>query len=259
VAGSFGDLVGSLAEYIGGTIGYAGGAILLVAIVVRPSLPGLVDGFFPRDERRTAAALFWPPLILPMVAAVVTWVRLLSLWSMASLNLLPVMMLGSPRVTVSREAALRIAGIVTALTVLIGAASPVVAYVILRQGVENDAIYARLVMRAAEREWHTVTDKPLKLIAGPFPLVTTAAFYGADNPSTFADFSPYLSPWADDARIARDGMAVMVATDNPWFDFTLKKIDGYPGARRSEVTLARHWLWFESAPKRFVLAIVPPR
>ena len=62
-----------------------------------------------------------------------------------------------------------------------------------------------------------MTDKPLKLIAGPFVLVSTAAFYGTDQPSTFADFSSYLSPWADDARIAREGMAVMVATDSPWF------------------------------------------
>jgi 4-amino-4-deoxy-L-arabinose transferase-like glycosyltransferase len=259
VAASLGDLVGSLAEYVGGTIGYAGGAILLVAIVVRPSLPGLVDGFFPRDERRTAAALFWPPLILPMLAAVVTWVRLLSLWSMSSLNLLPVMMLGSPRVAVSRDAALRVAAMVTAITVLIAAASPVIAYAILKQGVENDAAYARLAMQAAEREWRGVTDKPLTLIAGPFVLVSSAAFYGTDKPSTYADFSPYLSPWVDDARIARDGMIVMVATDNPWFDFTVQHIDAYPSARRSEVTLTRRWLWFDSAPKRFVLAIVPPR
>ena len=259
VAESLGDLIGSLGEYLGGSVGYAAGAILLVAIVVRPSIRAIADGFFPRDERRTAAVLFWPPVILPMLAAVVTWVRLLSLWSMSSFNLLPVMMLGSSRVSVSREAALRIARVVTAITVLICAASPVVAYAILRQGVENDAAYARLAMQAAEREWRGVTDKPLKLIAGPFVLVSTAAFYGADKPSTFADFSPYLSPWIDEARIARDGMAIMVATDNPWFDFTLKKIDAIPTARRVEVTLARHWLWFESAPKRFVLAIVPPR
>ena len=259
VAESAGDLAASLGDYVGGSIGYAAGAILLVVICVRPPIRGVFDGFFPRDERRTAAALFWPPVILPLLAAVVTWVRLLSLWSMSSFNLLPVMLLGSSRVAVSRDAALRIAGTVTAITVLIAAASPVVAYAILRQGVENDAAYARLVMRTAEHEWHKATDKPLKLIAGPFVLVSTAAFYGADKPSTFADFSPYLSPWADEARIAREGMAVMVATDNPWFDFTLKKIDDYPGARRSEVTLARRWLWFESAPKRFVLAIVPPR
>ena len=57
--------------------------------------------------------------------------------------------------------------------------------------------------------------KPLKLIAGPFVLVSSAAFYGEDQPSTFAQFSHYLSPWADDARIARDGMAIMCEADDP--------------------------------------------
>ena len=60
-----------------------------------------------------------------------------------------------------------------------------------------------------------MTDKPLKLIAGPFVLVSSAAFYGTDRPSTYADFSHYLSPWADDARIAREGVAVMVAAGQP--------------------------------------------
>jgi hypothetical protein len=33
---------------------------------------------------------------------------------------------------------------------------------------------------------------------------------------------------------------------------------GVPGVRRTEVALTRRWLWFENAPKRFVIATVPP-
>ena len=79
-------------------------------------------------------------------------------------DLLPVMLLGSPLVTVPRSTVLRIAGIVTVLTLLIVAASPLVAFALLKSGVENDAAYARLLMEATEREWHKDTDKPLKLI-----------------------------------------------------------------------------------------------
>ena len=32
-----------------------------------------------------------------------------------------------------------------------------------------------------------------------------------------------------------------------------------PVARRTEVTLVRRWLGFESAPRKFIIAIVPPR
>ena len=178
---------------------------------------------------------------------------------MPALNLLPVMALASPRVTVPRVAVQRIAAVMTVLTLLIVAAAPVVAFVILKRGVENDAAYARLVMQAAEREWRAVTDKPLTLIAGPFILVSSAAFYGTDRPSTYADFSKYLSPWADDARIAREGVAVMVAPDSPYLHMTEQYLATVPVARRTEVTLVRRWLGFESAPRKFIIAIVPPR
>jgi len=146
-----------------------------------------------------------------------------------------------------------------AITVLIVVSSPVVAFIILKTGVENDAAYAKLAMFEAERQWHAVSDKPLTMIAGPFTLVSTAAFYGTDKPSTFADFSHYLSPWATPERIAQNGMVAMVSRDSPWFEFTMKQIDAYPDAQRHEVTLRRHWLWFENAPRRFVIAAVPPR
>jgi hypothetical protein len=89
--------------------------------------------------------------------------------------------------------------------------------------------------------------------------VSSASFYGADQPSTFADFSPYLSPWATPERVARDGMVVMVAHGSPWFDDTLRRLEAYPVARRREVTLTRRWLWFDNAPRRFIIATVLPQ
>ena len=211
------DLLRSFGNYAGGTVAYAGAALLLVLVFVRPTRAAIADSWFPRDDRRNATILFWTPLLLPVRARRSSRASvLLSLWNTPALNLLPVMALGSPRVVVPRVAVQRIAvGRRRRSRLLIVAASPVVAFVLLKHGVENDAAYARLVMQAAEREWRQVTDKPLKLIAGPFVLVSSAAFYGTDQPSTFADFSRYLSPWADDARIAREGLAVMVAVDSP--------------------------------------------
>jgi hypothetical protein len=259
IAQSAFDLFGSFASYAGGTIAYASAALLLMLIFIRPSRAAIADSWFPRDERRAATILFWTPLLLPFVPALIKGIILLSVWNIPALNLLPVMALASPRVIVPRVAVQRIASVVIVLMLLIVAASPVVAFVLLKQGVENNASYARLAMQAAEREWRAVTDKPLRLIGGPFVLVSSAAFYGSDQPSTYADFSRYLSPWADDARIARDGIAVMVAPDSPYLDMTEKYLATVPVARRTEVTLARRWLGFENAPKKFMIAIVPPR
>jgi hypothetical protein len=260
VAASFAETLDSLGDFVGGTAGYATIAIALVLFFVRPSLAALKDGLLPRDERRIAAVLFWTPLALPVVPALIKNIRLLSLWNTPALNLLPVMLLGSPLVTVPRVAVLRIASVVTVLTLFFVAASPFVAFALLKSGVENDAAYARLLMEATEREWRKDTGKPLKLIAGPFVLVSTAAFYGKDQPSTYAHFSSYLSPWVNDARIARDGMAIM-CTDVPlclqYMDEVAARYGG--ASHKAEVTLTRRWLGFESAPKRFHIAIVPPR
>jgi 4-amino-4-deoxy-L-arabinose transferase-like glycosyltransferase len=259
VAESFGDTLASAAESLGGTAGYAAAAVALVLFFLRPSQAALADGFAPRDERRVAAVLFWTPLLLPIVPALIKNIGLLSLWNTPALNLLPVMLLGSPGLVVPRVAVLRIASVVTALTLLFVAASPIVAFVLLKSGVENNAAYARLLMEAAEREWRATTAKPLRLIAGPFVLVSAAAFYGEDRPSTFAHFSKYLSPWVDDERIARDGMAILCDDVPLCLQFMEHVAAPFGGGRRAEVTLQRRWLGFASERKRFVIMIVPPK
>jgi 4-amino-4-deoxy-L-arabinose transferase-like glycosyltransferase len=259
VSVSLGDTLASMLEAFGGTAGYAVAAIALVLFFVRPSPAALADGIAPRDERRNAAILFWVPLLLPVVPALIKGINLLSLWNTPALNLLPVMLLGSALVIVPRVTVLRIAGVVTVLTILIVAASPLVAFALLKSGVENDAAYARLVMEATEREWHKNINKPLKLIAGPFALVSTAAFYGAARPSTYAHFSNYLSPWVDDARIARDGMAIMCEDTVLCLHFMEEVAARYGGGRRADVTVQRHWLGFAGPPARFAITIVPPR
>src|SRR5207253_2612919 len=81
IATSFGDTLGSMAEAFGGTLAYAAAAIALVLFFVRPKPAALADGFFPRDERRTATILFWIPLLLPIVPALIKNINLLSLWN----------------------------------------------------------------------------------------------------------------------------------------------------------------------------------
>jgi 4-amino-4-deoxy-L-arabinose transferase-like glycosyltransferase len=258
IAASFGDTLGSMAEYLGGTLAYAAGAIALVLVFARPQPAALAQGFLPRDDRRLAAILFWTPLLLPLVAALITGTSLLSLWSTPALNLLPVMLLGA-RLALPRVAVLRIATVITLVTLLIVAVSPLVAFVLLKSGVENNAAYARLLMEATEREWHKRIDKPLKLIAGPFPLVSSAAFYGKDQPSTYAHFSKYLSPWVNDERIRRGGMAIMCEDTPLCLQFMEHVAAPFGGGRRADATLTRRWLGFESEPKHFVILIVPPK
>lgn len=254
------DFARSLNEYSLGTIGYVAPAILLVAVFVRPSVKAVRDSWFVMEaSRRPVTLLFWTPLLLPIAVAVARHTTLLSVWNEPSVVLLPVMMLASPLVDVSRPAAARIAACAIAYTLLALIASPLVAFVKLERGVENNAAYTKLLAAATERQWRDTSDKPLSLVGGRFLLANPVAFYMPDKPSSFSDFYDYLSPWATPERIAR-GMAIVCEPND---DFCLGAANGYlaanPGGRRSDVTLTRHWLGFAGQPKRFVIATVPPR
>ena len=198
-------------------------------------------------------------MLLPIPAAALSKSVLLSLWNFPALNLLPVMMLASPLVVVTRDALVRAAMVAIAFTSLALLASPIVAAAKLEWGVENSAAYGRLVAAEMEREWRQVTDKPLRLLAGPYPVANTAAFYIGDRPSTYADFSSYLSPWVDARRIVRQGIAIACPIEDPRCLRALDRIviQGQPG-RRQEVELRRRWLGFAGPPQRFVIAVVPP-
>jgi 4-amino-4-deoxy-L-arabinose transferase-like glycosyltransferase len=255
------DFFRSLSEYSFGTIGYAAPAVVLVALLIHPSGKAVRDSWFVMaPARRAATFLFWTPLLLPIAVAVVKHTNLLSTWSEPSLNLLPVMMLASPLVVVPRLALTRIAACAAAYTMIALVASPLVALIRLEYGVENDAAYSKLVAATAERQWRDTARTPLGLVAGPFALANAAAFYMADRPSSYADFSAYLSPWATPERIARQGMAIVCAADDGWCLGKLTELfAANPAGRRAEVTLTPHWLGLAGAPKRFVIATVPPR
>ncbi len=257
---SLAEALGSLAEYTFGTLGYAGLAIILVLVVVRPSWRALRDGMVPSgNERRMAAIAFWAPLIVPVLIAFVTHTNLLSLWNTPSLNLLPVILLGSPLVLVSREQVTRIAAVAVALALAALVVSPLVALAQFRLGVENDAAYTSDVAAALEREWKRATAQPLRLVGGPFELVNSVVMYVPERPSTYSDFSSYLSPWVTQERIAREGIALVCPSDyGGCIDRLDKRAAGHGGGRRSEVELTPHWLGIAGAPLRFTLAIIPP-
>ena len=53
--------------------------------------------------------------------------------------------------------------------------APGIAFLRLKYGGENQAAYARLAGELLSQEWRKATDRPLRLMAGPFGLISTAA------------------------------------------------------------------------------------
>lgn len=255
------DFIRSFTEYCLGTIGYSAWAFVFVALLIHPSNEAVRDSWLAIEPaRRPATLLFWTPLVLPVVVALAAHIALLSLWNAPALNLLPVMMLASPLVIVSRIAVMRLVAIITVLTLIAVVGSPLSAFTRFEQADDHDIAYPRLAAAAIESQWRETTDAPLRLVAGPFTLVSSAAFYMADQPSTFSNFSSYLSPWVTPPRIARQGIAIICPADQTWCLDQMNALTAAgPSGRRSEVTLTPLWLGFPGDPKRFVIATVPPR
>ena len=99
-------------------------------------------------ERRLVVLAFALPLALPLLLAVAAREQVVSLWSIGSMTLLPVVLLSSPAVTLPSIAVRRIVGIALAFPLIALAASPLIAYTIHRDGVPNYATHYSGLARA---------------------------------------------------------------------------------------------------------------
>ena len=161
------------------------------------------------------------------------------------------MLLGSPLVIVPRVAVLRIATWSTALTLLIVAASPFVAFALLKRGVENNAAYARLLMAGAEREWR---DDDRQAAQADRRAVRAGQHGGVLRQGPAVDLCAFLEislalGRRRAHRARRHGDHVRRTCRCAFTSWSKSRRRSAVG-RRADVTLTRRWLGFESAPRR---------
>jgi 4-amino-4-deoxy-L-arabinose transferase-like glycosyltransferase len=245
--------------YVLGALAY-GAPVVIAFALLRPSRVALCDTIWPATpERRLVVLAFALPLVLPAVAAVATKSAVVSLWAIGSMTLLPIVLMSSPRLDVPRPMARRIMAAAFALPLAAILASPIVATVLHRQGVPNRATHYRSLAGEVERLWGATTGRPLRLVSSYDNLVYGTVFYFTDRPSAFEINLPERTPWIDEARIAREGVAYYcpVAEERCMRALDVR-LAATPPARRAEVTIARTHLGAADRLERYVIAIVPP-
>ncbi len=258
--GTFGSALRSGLAYVGGAIGYAALPLIIAAAVTRPTRASLAEAFWPRDPpRRLVVVAFLAPLLLPLAAAVATKSLAVSLWSIGSMTLLPVVLLSSPYADMPRAALRRILGIVIAVPLAALLASPVVAMVTHRNGTEKHAAYYRLVAQAVEQAWGQTTDKPLGVYASYDNLMSGASFYFKTPPKTLEIVRPSATPWTTEDDVARRGLAVACPAEHA---LCMKALEARAAAaggrgRRTTVDLRRTHFGIAGKPARFEILLVP--
>lgn len=247
--------------FLAGILGYITAPILLTMIAARPSVPAISDAMWPADsDRRTIMIAFLAPLVLAMAAAVALQDQIVSLWAMSAMTLLPVVLLSSPMITISRAAAVRLLAAATAFPLIMVAISPLIALVIHRNGVDHYATHYRLIARAIEDEWSQRTSAPLRIVGSYTNVVNGIVFYLRSEPSTLDIVSPAQTPWISADRIAREGAAIVC----PMPETDCLKAMGryaaqYPAAQAEEVTIRRGYLGELDPAVRYRILIVRPQ
>ena len=108
------------------------------------------------------------------------------------------------------------------------------------------------------RAWHEVTRRPLQFVGGDAVLTYAASFYLLERSSVFPELNERISPWIDQAKLARAGIAlVCVLADRSCVGL----VEARAGAngRRFEVEIARKYLGTAGPSERYLIVIVPPR
>ena len=253
----------STLTYLLGTAGYVALPVILVLAAARPDRAALADMLWPRaPERRLVLGAFWWPLLLPVLAAIALTTEITSIWSMSAFALLPVVLLASPRIALPHQAADRIVALAAAVPLVMLAAAPFVAAAIQRGGLPPDQTQGSLVAPAAEAAWRAATPAPLRMVAGDNAY--GIAFYLKDRPSAFPEFSFPIATWVDEARLARDGMVMVCATDNAGcLAEAQRRADRAPAAKAAtaapvEVTVARSLFGIAGTARRYRIWALPP-
>ncbi len=250
----------SAIDYVVGTAGYIAVPVLIVLIAARPKGAVIRDMLWPTEpDRRLVVLAFLLPLLLPALAAPFVGGKLVSLWALAGVAPVAVILLSSPRIVLQRDASLRILGLAVAVPLLALAASPVVAFVIHRFGTDTDSPHYRQVAQAVEKVWRETTDRPLRIVGSYENIASGTLFYYRDGPSAYDIANPRMTPWIDDAQLRRDGLAMVCPADNVLCMNALNaRAERATGGRRAEVEISRTYMGYSDPAQRFVIATVPP-
>src|SRR4051812_17425486 len=178
--GTDASAVSKSARYLLDAVAYVAAPIVIMALL-RPPRSAIRDILLPEaPDRRLVILILIIALVLPAVVNLARPVRLTPLWTIPNWTLLPVVLLASPLVTVSRDAAVRILAAALALPIAAVLAAPVVALTIHHLGRADPHSRYRLTADAITDTWRSATTQPLRLVGGEYQPLNGVVFYLTD-------------------------------------------------------------------------------
>jgi 4-amino-4-deoxy-L-arabinose transferase-like glycosyltransferase len=255
-------------DYVLASILYAIVPIAVIAIAVRPSIAVVRDTLLPSSlNSRLVAVAFWAPILLAVTAALLGSSRLISLWAIPAMTLLPTVMLSSPLLEFRTETSIKIIGLamILPLAALLLLAPVAGLSAFLKPNANGSCCY-QLLADAAQRIWREHTDRPLKFVMGDVDAAVGVSFYSPDHPIANpmdtvakrldAGF-PLIDMGAEEVR--RSGALVVCRGGARECSPVLHILSSSISPERiMEVKLSRHFLGWLGKPATFSLVVMPP-
>ncbi len=257
---TFANAIGSGFIFVVGALGYIAAPIAFTLIAARPGMTAFKDTLWPAEaERRMIVIAFAAPFLLAVLTGILLQVRIGALWTMSGMTLLPVVLLSSPLLTVSCQAAIRLLALAVVFPLLMVAVSLGVATVIYRLGVPQYASHYRLIARSVERAWRAQTNQPLRIVGSNDTIVNGIVFYLDDQPVTFDIVAPTQTPAINEDRIASEGMAIVCPQPETSCVAAMHSYAARYAAGPIEITyLARRHFGVLDRPMQYQILIIPP-
>jgi hypothetical protein len=264
-AASFSSSLMAAMRYLAGSAGYIAVPLVIFFALIRPTRAAIEDIAWPTSpERRLAAVAFWATLVLPPIVAVFTHVRLTSLWSMSGWTLLPVVLLSSPLVSVSRRDATWLVALAATFPFVMIAIAPAVAFATHRMGLPPSATHSSVLVEPVERLWRETTDRPLQMFGGFDDFTDGVSFYMRGHP--FAAHVLDAGVWpAVEERIGREGIALLcparprqLASAIACRNAAAALAARFPSGKREEIEVSRRYIGVDGEPERYLVITIPP-
>jgi 4-amino-4-deoxy-L-arabinose transferase-like glycosyltransferase len=246
--------------YVVESLAYLAVPCFIALVAVHAERVAIVDAIWPPDpSRRRVLLAFALPLILPTLGALATREAISSLWSVGSMTLFPIVLLSSPLVKLSRNAATAVLGVATAFPLAATLCAPAIAIVIHNAGLQNYAAHYSSVGRELENAWHETVAKPLKIVGSYYGFLNGIAFYLQDRPRTFDIITPGATPWIVKNQIEREGIAMVCPSEMDQCMRAVEKWTSQNIVSKRTINVSRMHFGMKGEYVRYEVFIVPPR
>jgi hypothetical protein len=260
---TYGSALQSAFWYLPKVAAYVAAPVLMLFAATRPSMISVADTVWPKDGTRRALLIaFAVPHILPVLIALAAKSEISALWAIPAMTLLPVVLLSSPQLAVTRLVLDRIVLLAMVFPLAMLSLSPLVAFYILKSGSAGSQAHYGMLAADLEKHWNATIGKPLRFVGGDPQLAYGVSPYLPDQPLPYV--YDRVRSTIERSEVVKHGIVLLcVETHAADCREDLKSFETDGGVNADTqtwtVSLARRVGGFTGPPKGYFIVSVPPR